>query len=692
MKKILYPLLLLLFVVSCKKDSNLADQQLESNTTPDSVEIDKVITGIIDKDINLEGAKVLCLYDSALVENGKFELRVPEKSLAKIFITDQYGDKVLALASIKSDVPTVNMDVKSICFELLSILPEYSSLSESEKSAINSPKFTSLKAFCNLSSIVSKILKVKGDLYAEDNDKLQNAIAANVPDVLAFQATDVQKAKTSLIKTQATDPRDVPVMNSWLSEDDGSLKLINTNRIYTQASFDLIYGSPSNLENKFIMNPMEDVKINLDDDYYKVSLTQGTENIRLKNRTLLATTSVNILLGAIIDVGTPEVKDCLSDLTDEVTKQVLGYTIKGGTKEEAAINFIEASAAVAKTYLDNSNCPIPKGKILGKIPVKLVVFSGKVFLKVLDIRSNLIDATTILSAIGTLILPMNLSENIQIYYGSLIKATVGFGKENEIGEARPGETVNPIIGLAALTSYDTWDKSGFEVQWELKSGGGTLNTSSSKTGDDGKAEVFWTLPANASGIYDLIANIKDKEGDHLEGSPQTFQVAVKGSLLPKSISVNLTGGDASNIFMLPAALSASSFGNAMSVFRGSNNKSETGSPLFSSAVEQGATYYPINVVGGFPPRINTSDPRPNRTGSSSFIAIKTDDKGGMKIWINMSIGAFRVTPGGGTLDWEYQFRYFQDSQTGNTTSTLGTVTNSGAFSGQNVQAKVQVAF
>src|SRR5690606_1460164 len=46
------------------------------------------------------------------------------------------------------------------------------------------------------------------------------------------------------------------------------------------------------------------------------------------------------------------------------------------------------------------------------------------------------------------------------------------------------------------------------------------------TNGEGEATVEWTLPDNLSGIASLTAEIKDKEGDHLQGSPITFDTEV----------------------------------------------------------------------------------------------------------------------------------------------------------------------
>jgi hypothetical protein len=161
---------------------------------------------------------------------------------------------------------------------------------------------------------------------------------------------------------------------------------------------------------------------------------------------------------------------------------------------------------------------------------------------------------------------------------------------------------------------------------------------------------------------------------------------------PDTIAVELISGDAACCFNLPAKFIATSFTGPLTSFTGSNNKLETGSPLYSSQVESGATFYAINeYIVGFPTRIGSNNPPINRYGGSSFIAIKEDDEGNRKTWINISVGAWMIS-GGVIFNWEYQFRYFEDTKTGTKQATMGTVPNNGGYFGINVVCKVGARF
>jgi hypothetical protein len=58
------------------------------------------------------------------------------------------------------------------------------------------------------------------------------------------------------------------------------------------------------------------------------------------------------------------------------------------------------------------------------------------------------------------------------------------------------------------------------VAWEVTTGGGTVSSAATATGEDGRASVTWTLGLRI-GVQKLVARV---EGAH--GSPVTFTATV----------------------------------------------------------------------------------------------------------------------------------------------------------------------
>jgi hypothetical protein len=118
---------------------------------------------------------------------------------------------------------------------------------------------------------------------------------------------------------------------------------------------------------------------------------------------------------------------------------------------------------------------------------------------------------------------------MQLHQSKLKEACLKVTKDGQLNtEYGQGETIYPTIKLTPQSFYADWEKSDFEVSWIVKEGNGKVNLSSgkSKTDVNGKANIGWILPVDKSGDVVLTAEIKDKEGDHITGSPLEFKVRV----------------------------------------------------------------------------------------------------------------------------------------------------------------------
>jgi hypothetical protein len=158
---------------------------------------------------------------------------------------------------------------------------------------------------------------------------------------------------------------------------------------------------------------------------------------------------------------------------------------------------------------------------------------------------------------------------------------------------------------------------------------------------------------------------------------------------PKGATINFDGNAE-----FPAATVQLTVARAgQTYFTGSNGKVERGSPLFSTQVEAGATFYQCDAVTGFPQPIGNR-PFINRLGASSFIAIKETPNGGRKFWINASVGAWRISGGTFISDWEYQIRYYSGDTNKNEPPTLtaGVIPNSGFYGGSPAEGKAEVLY
>ena len=166
------------------------------------------------------------------------------------------------------------------------------------------------------------------------------------------------------------------------------------------------------------------------------------------------------------------------------------------------------------------------------------------------------------------------------------------------------------------------------------------------------------------------------------GQKVTARVRIKGSLIDAVIRIPAQPAGA--IWTLPAEIRLTPNGPGSTKYVGSNSKPERGSPFFSIEPRLGgATFYTCNSVTGFPARTTANSPTPNRTGGSSFIAIANGTNSEPEIWIDASMGAFRIS-GDVTFNWEYQIRYYSGSVAKGLppSLTIGSVPNADVYNPQ----------
>ena len=202
----------------------------------------------------------------------------------------------------------------------------------------------------------------------------------------------------------------------------------------------------------------------------------------------------------------------------------------------------------------------------------------------------------------------------------------------------------------------------------------------------------WTDTPNRIHVTDTTVTFNDISRSP-PGSTLTFvaeaggqristQVKIKSGLA--SVRIRIPSQAAGSIWTLPADVQLELTSGGSKTFTGSNNKLERGFPLYSTDPRTaGATFYKCDKVVGFPPRVSSNSPFPNRVGGSSFVAIvpNPDPQAEREFWVDASVGAFRIS-GEVTFNWEYQIRYYsgRPSQGIPPSMTIGSVPNSDSYS------------
>jgi len=187
---------------------------------------------------------------------------------------------------------------------------------------------------------------------------------------------------------------------------------------------------------------------------------------------------------------------------------------------------------------------------------------------------------------------------------------------------------------------------------------------------------FYESPDGEVSFTFVLSNTEDGLSDTISATLKpAANLPIVGAVLRLKLTEHTYWGE------LPATVELSKIQAGTEIFTGVNNGDERGVPHFSKQVEDGAIFYPVGRVTGFPQPISSNRPLANRPNHSSFIAIKDPGTPNQKVWINATKRGWKIT-GTSEKDWEYQIRYYS-GEPGNEESTeymqIGTVPNSDIF-------------
>jgi hypothetical protein len=308
---------------------------------------------------------------------------------------------------------------------------------------------------------------------------------------------------------------------------------IVTNNVY---SYVLVQFDPhSGGENKSsLLKPnqlgnAEKTKLNLSslslkDECYNVKITQSHNDAKSQNVLGAATTFTELFLNVVLNFASN--KNCVQAIAASLVPGISQTATEAANLQ--AWEMVDRVGSVAligiKTGVTNKGClnflnPEQIAKALGQQAVAALQV-----LKALNIAKKTVEVTSYLVAVVN---PVELNNIIQLYYSNLKEACVKVVDDGTLKEEyAAGEVVYPGLKLEAQSFYSDWVKSGFKVKWTAEPGNGTLLGLTGETDSEGKHTVAWTLPNDKSGEVKVKAEILDKEGDHITGSPVTFKTKV----------------------------------------------------------------------------------------------------------------------------------------------------------------------
>lgn len=512
-KQYLYSPILFLVLVSC--DPTETEDPIINYRPAGS----KEISLIIDSEYNFKEYKAHTIIDSANLKNPADKLYAPKGLNSSIFFTNPISREIVAQINIDTLNSVYTVNKETVSRALLSLVPNYGALSPEQKNQFGKDS-NSAQKFSEFTLIVDSILKKGDSIYSTSDDFVQKLVELNEL-ILKIYYKDYQP--DARIKSDKGD------FSLWLKEDGGAT-LSNLRESFVFAEFTSLGNSDTY---KKVLNPGESYKlstIGITDNCYSVNLNQSNLEAKQKNQVALATNVISMFFDQIFGVIKGEGRnDCIGTIAGsvitEMTAGVLDVSTNGISSVLTSISKIGTKAI--QTGGTSGSCL--KYALNSAIISKALFSQLNVFSKFVSVANNAYSVIQMTPFVISLTpLSVNISEVIQLYNGKLIQACVGGTNASTFKEIySSGSKIYPIVKMVHKSAYGQWNKAGFKVDWiATTTNGGTVNLLSSSTNSSGEATVEWTLPTNFSGEVQLTAEIKDKEKDHLFGSPIKFTTKV----------------------------------------------------------------------------------------------------------------------------------------------------------------------
>jgi len=528
MKKIITPCFLLL-LMGCLDGDEIKNEVIEKPRPKGA----KKVNIIVDASYHLKDTDAHSLYDSISMDNETTSLFIPEGFESAAFFISE-NDEVLAVVRTSPSDSDIKVNANTVAQALMTLVPSYHSLSKQQRDKFER-EVSDILLYKEFVLLVDKNLKEGKPIYSTDSEFIDNIVNLHVyinETYLGIPDENNNGGIPDERKHEKPSEGDLKFSN-WMKRDNGGT-VTNRMRSYVYVSFKANSGGqpiPKLLKpNSDIVSQFTLPSLNLKDDCYEVNINQTHYDAK----------SQNILAGTISFTGL--FFDTIFGYMPGQDKNACIAAIAGSLIGDVTTTVMNAANLTAWDYVDKTAEAVWNGFKTGAnqkhclnilTPQKIMLALGQqtaAALQVLKFINYGYKFAEIVAYLYPLYDPIEINETMQLYDGKLKEACVGVEKDGILQkEYALGETIHPSIILKAQSQYAEWEKSGFEVKWELLPGNGKVNMLSNKTSNEGKASVSWILPDDISEAT-LIANIKDKEGDHLNGSPLKFNVSLKDSL------------------------------------------------------------------------------------------------------------------------------------------------------------------
>jgi uncharacterized protein (TIGR02145 family) len=482
---------------------------------------------ILDKSLDFKNYLAHTSVDSIGLVNSREKLFRPEGTSSGVIFTDKSSGEIMAFVLVDSAATEVSVNLESITTAVVTFAPMYSALTSKQKTELLQ-KIKSENSFIQLKSVVGEILSKKEPIFSDRPEFIDRLIDVNsFIKGTYFPGSRLESSRVNLGSEKFPD---------FVKSTNG-ITVVNQVFSYIFVSFTPRSGGnpinksldPSSLED-LSQGKVTGNELALKDDCYTVEINQTNNDVVQKNTLKLGSILTSSLMEAVIGIG---IKGCLPSFTATTATKIGEYLAFSGniSGNKTALQMLTGVTKVVAeellSVLKSGDCsPIANKFAIARFVASKANLYGNLYTAA-KFAQEATYAMPYLIAVTPLRLKP-LKEDLQLYEGKLVEACVKVVKGVDLKSEYPeGEQLIVKIRLDTLSQYATWKKSGFKVLWDLRPTDGELSLASSETSSDGTASVVWTLPKVSNVLVILEAKLRDKESDHLIGSPLNFQVKVE---------------------------------------------------------------------------------------------------------------------------------------------------------------------
>lgn len=506
-------LIFFLFLVFFACDSNTSEEPVESKIQPEG---SSEITIVIDPQYEFQEYTAYTLLDSVPLKKTGEKLYAPEDFNSSVFFINPRTGDIMAQINIDPKTSAYTVNKETVSRALLGLVPNFGALTVTQQSQFGLEERTS-KPYTEFAEMVDKMLVDGTPIYSTEDAFVTKLIELN--QLILDVYFDGYRSGAREISNSEN-------FSLWMTGENGT-SLFNQRSSYVFVEFNAL----NNTEKfKTILNPEENQTLSslgVKDNCYNVRINQSQLEAKEKNQFALATNIISMFFDQIFGViGGGSRNDCIGaiagSILSDITTEALNFSNSGLSSVLIAIGDIGRKAIV--TSYTAESCL--KYALNSAVISKALFNQLNVFSKFVSIAGNAYSLTKMTPFVISLTpLSVELNEVMQLYQGKLIPACVEGRDAGTLSESyKSGSKVFPVVKILPKSQYENWNKSGFKIEWKAISG--SVNLGSSTSNSIGEATVEWTLPSNYSGDAELIAELKDKESDHLFGSPITFKTKV----------------------------------------------------------------------------------------------------------------------------------------------------------------------